>query len=122
MIRGIPSPPSKPILERLSVLASVLMIGAHPDDEDPVVLAFLSRNRGARGAFNLTADEPLTSAELAQVGGIRLIRVAPPVLRAARTALAGLNRFVDTGLDAASPWPKSHRDLRNTGNSAAPLP
>jgi outer membrane protein assembly factor BamB len=29
---------------------------------------------------------------------------------------------VDTGLDTTSPWPKSHRDLRNTGNSAAPLP
>ncbi len=29
---------------------------------------------------------------------------------------------VDTGLDASSPWPKSHHDLRNTGNASAPLP
>lgn len=29
---------------------------------------------------------------------------------------------VDAGLDTASPWPKSHHDLRNTGNAAAPLP
>jgi len=29
---------------------------------------------------------------------------------------------VDTGLDASSPWPKSHHDVRNTGNAAAPLP
>ena len=29
---------------------------------------------------------------------------------------------VDSGLDAASPWPKSHHDIRNTGNAAAPLP
>jgi hypothetical protein len=29
---------------------------------------------------------------------------------------------VDSGLDTTSPWPKSHHDLRNTGNAAAPLP
>jgi outer membrane protein assembly factor BamB len=28
---------------------------------------------------------------------------------------------VDTGLDASSPWPKSHHDLRNTGNADAPV-
>ena len=27
---------------------------------------------------------------------------------------------VDTGLDPASPWPKAHRDLRNTSNADAP--
>jgi hypothetical protein len=29
---------------------------------------------------------------------------------------------VDKGLDPASPWPKSHHDIRNTGNADAPLP
>jgi outer membrane protein assembly factor BamB len=29
---------------------------------------------------------------------------------------------VDSGLDPTSPWPKSHHDIRNTGNAAAPLP
>jgi outer membrane protein assembly factor BamB len=29
---------------------------------------------------------------------------------------------VDSGLDPASPWPKSHHDVRNTGDAAAPLP
>jgi outer membrane protein assembly factor BamB len=28
----------------------------------------------------------------------------------------------DTGLDTLSPWPKSHHDIRNTGNASAPLP
>jgi outer membrane protein assembly factor BamB len=29
---------------------------------------------------------------------------------------------VDNGLDTTSPWPKSHHDIRNTGNAEAPLP
>ncbi|MFL5263227.1 MAG: hypothetical protein ACJ79L_12570, partial [Anaeromyxobacteraceae bacterium] len=29
---------------------------------------------------------------------------------------------VDKGLDPSSPWPKSHHDIRNTGNADAPLP
>jgi outer membrane protein assembly factor BamB len=28
----------------------------------------------------------------------------------------------DTGLDTLSPWPKSHHDVRNTGDASAPLP
>ncbi len=28
----------------------------------------------------------------------------------------------DTGLDTLSPWPKSHHDIRNTGDASAPLP
>jgi outer membrane protein assembly factor BamB len=30
--------------------------------------------------------------------------------------------IVDTGLDTLSPWPKSHHDVRNTGDASAPLP
>ncbi len=30
--------------------------------------------------------------------------------------------LVDGALDATAPWPKSHHDVRNTGNAASPLP
>ncbi len=38
-------------LERLNVLGSVLMIGAHPDDENTGLLAYISRGRKARAAY-----------------------------------------------------------------------
>ncbi|MBZ5496359.1 MAG: PIG-L family deacetylase [Acidobacteriia bacterium] len=38
-------------LERLNVLGSVLMIGAHPDDENTGMLAYLARGRHARAAY-----------------------------------------------------------------------
>ena len=38
-------------LERLTVLGSVLMIGAHPDDENNGLLAYLARGRKARTAY-----------------------------------------------------------------------
>ena len=41
----------QPALERLRVLASVLMIGAHPDDENTALLAYFARGRKARAAY-----------------------------------------------------------------------
>jgi LmbE family N-acetylglucosaminyl deacetylase len=38
-------------LRRLSVAASVLYVGAHPDDENTALLAYLARGRGARTAY-----------------------------------------------------------------------
>lgn len=38
-------------LERLCVLGNVLMIGAHPDDENTGLLAYLARGRKARAAY-----------------------------------------------------------------------
>jgi len=38
-------------LERLNVLGSVLMIGAHPDDENTGLLAYLARGRKVRAAY-----------------------------------------------------------------------
>ncbi len=38
-------------LERLNVLGSILMIGAHPDDENTGLLAYLARGRHARAAY-----------------------------------------------------------------------
>jgi LmbE family N-acetylglucosaminyl deacetylase len=39
------------ILKRLNTSASVLMIGAHPDDEDTALLAYLARGESARTAY-----------------------------------------------------------------------
>src|SRR5271167_141280 len=45
-------------LKRLSTTASVLMIVAHPDDEDGSLLTFLSRGKGARATlFTLNRGE-----------------------------------------------------------------
>lgn len=45
-------------LEQLNVLGSVLMIGAHPDDENTALLAYLARGRKARTAYlSLTRGE-----------------------------------------------------------------
>jgi LmbE family N-acetylglucosaminyl deacetylase len=45
-------------LARLNVLGSVLMIGAHPDDENTPVLVYLTLGRGARvGYLSLTRGE-----------------------------------------------------------------
>src|SRR5215203_1350864 len=38
-------------LKRLSTTASALMIGAHPDDEDTALLAYLARGENARTAY-----------------------------------------------------------------------
>jgi len=38
-------------LERLTVLGSVLTMGAHPDDENAALLAYLARGRKARAAY-----------------------------------------------------------------------
>jgi len=38
-------------LERLAVLGSVLVIGAHPDDENTALLAYLARGRRVRAAY-----------------------------------------------------------------------
>src|SRR5688572_25478457 len=38
-------------LKRLNTTASALMIGAHPDDEDTALLAYLARGENARTAY-----------------------------------------------------------------------
>src|SRR5580698_8668349 len=45
-------------LDKLNVLGSVLMIGAHPDDENTAVIAYLARGRKIRtGYLSLTRGE-----------------------------------------------------------------
>lgn len=49
-------------------------------DEDVAEAVVLALKADVRGPFNLVADEPLTSRELAALGGLRLLRL-PPGLR-----------------------------------------
>ncbi len=42
---------TKLALEKLNVLGSVLLMGAHPDDENAALLAYLARGRKARAAY-----------------------------------------------------------------------
>ena len=49
-------------LKRLGTTASVLMIVAHPDDEDGALLTYLSRGIGARATL-LTAQQTLRTDE-----------------------------------------------------------
>ena len=45
-------------LDRLNVVGSVLMIAAHPDDENTALLAYLARGRKLRtGYLSLTRGE-----------------------------------------------------------------
>ena len=46
------------VLRRLQTTGSVLMVGAHPDDEDSALLAYLARGENARTAYlSLTRGE-----------------------------------------------------------------
>jgi LmbE family N-acetylglucosaminyl deacetylase len=62
------------LLKRLNTTASVMMIGAHPDDEDSALLAYLARGESARTAYlSLTRGEGgqnLIGPELGEALGI----------------------------------------------------
>jgi LmbE family N-acetylglucosaminyl deacetylase len=61
-------------LKRLNTTASVLMIGAHPDDEDTALLAYLARGQNARTAYlSLTrgdGGQNLIGPELGEALGV----------------------------------------------------
>src|SRR5688500_1109660 len=53
-----------PLVAGLGTSARVLVVGAHPEDDEPALLAYLARGRGARAAYlSLTRGE----------GGVNLI-------------------------------------------------
>ncbi len=62
------------LLKRLNTTASVLMIGAHPDDEDTALLAYLARGESARTAYlSLTrgdGGQNLIGPELGEALGV----------------------------------------------------
>jgi len=80
-------------LNRLDVVASVLHTGAHPDDENSALLAWLSRGQGARTAY-LSATrgdggQNLLGTELFEALGV----IRTEELLAARRADRGLQFF-----------------------------
>src|SRR5689334_10211747 len=47
-----------PLVAGLGTSARVLVVGAHPDDDEPALIAWLARGRGARTAYlSLTRGE-----------------------------------------------------------------
>lgn len=62
------------LLNRLNTSASVLMIGAHPDDEDTALLAYLARGENARTAYlSLTrgdGGQNIIGSELGEALGV----------------------------------------------------
>lgn len=62
------------LLKRLNTSASVLMIGAHPDDEDTALLSYLARGENARTAYlSLTrgdGGQNIIGPELGEVLGV----------------------------------------------------
>jgi nucleoside-diphosphate-sugar epimerase len=58
-------------------------------DEDVADAFLLALKSGARGAFNLSADEPLPAEELAREGGLRVLRMRGP-MRAVDRAMTAL--------------------------------
>lgn len=59
-------------------------------DEDAADAFLLALRSGAKGAFNLAADQPLPPSELAKEGGLRLLRLPRGPLRAVDRALVAL--------------------------------
>jgi LmbE family N-acetylglucosaminyl deacetylase len=62
-------------LKRLNTTASVMMIGAHPDDEDSALLAYLARGENARTAYlSLTRGD---GGQTSLAGIVRIARCHP---------------------------------------------
>jgi len=91
-------PQLKLALQRLQVLGSVLMIGAHPDDENTALLAYLARGRHLRAAYlSLTRGEGgqnLIGAEQGELLGL----VRTQELLAARR-IDGAEQFFTRAVD-----------------------
>ena len=85
-------------LEKLNTTASVLMIGAHPDDEDTSLLAYLARGENARTAYlSLTrgdGGQNIIGTELGEALGV----VRTEELLQART-LDGAEQFFTRAYD-----------------------
>lgn len=103
-------------------LGAAMLRGWFPDggsmpvvwDEDVADAFLLALKSGARGAFNLAAEEPLPSRELALAAGLRRLRVPRGVLRAVEKVMTGL-RFLppaDPGWLAAADFPLVYSPAR----------
>lgn len=96
-------------------LGAAMRAGYFPDggsmplvwDEDVADAFLLALESGARGAFNLAAEEPLSSRELARAGGLRYLRLPRAPLRLLEKLVAGLRLLppADPGWLAAADFP-----------------
>jgi nucleoside-diphosphate-sugar epimerase/putative sterol carrier protein len=111
-------------------LGSALRRGVIPDggagamplvwDEDVADGFLLALKQGARGAFNLSANEPLPARELAQAAGMRVLKLPLGALRKLEKALAVLRLLppFDPGWLEATDFPlvySSERARRELG-------
>jgi UDP-glucose 4-epimerase len=79
-------------------LGALLRRGLIPDagalpvvwDEDVADAFILALRTGARGAYNLAADDPLPARELARASGLRTLRVPLGAMRAAEKVMTSL--------------------------------
>ncbi|HEY6910780.1 MAG TPA: NAD-dependent epimerase/dehydratase family protein [Myxococcales bacterium] len=76
-------------------------------DEDVADAFLLALKSGARGAFNLAADEPLPSRELAKGAGLRVARIPRRLVAAVEKVIAALRILppADPGWSSAGSYP-----------------
>ncbi len=88
-------------------------------DEDVADAFLLALKSGARGAYNLAADDPLPTAALAREGGMRVLRLPRSTARAVDRAVTALRLvppsdpgwFAASGLTLVYPSGKARREL-----------
>src|ERR1043165_7172428 len=86
-------------LRRLAVAGSVLYVGAHPDDENTALLAYLARGRGARTAYlSLTRGDGGQNALGSEKGGAPRGAARTQELLAARR-IDGAEQFFTRAID-----------------------
>ena len=85
-------------LRRLAVAGSVLYVGAHPDDENTALLAYLARGRGARTAYlSLTRGDGGQNALGSEKGALLGVVRTQELLAARR--IDGAEQFFTRAID-----------------------
>src|ERR687884_2214183 len=85
-------------LRRLGVVGSVLYVGAHPDDENTALLAYLARGRGARTAYlSLTRGDGGQNALGSEKGALLGVVRTQELLAARR--IDGAEQFFTRAID-----------------------
>ncbi|HET9753168.1 MAG TPA: NAD-dependent epimerase/dehydratase family protein [Myxococcales bacterium] len=95
-------------------LGALMRRGLLPDaalpvvwDEDVADAVMLALQSGARGAFNLAADDPLPARELARAAGLRAVRLPRRLLAAVEKVVTALRILppADPGWSSAGSYP-----------------
>jgi UDP-glucose 4-epimerase len=95
-------------------LGALMRRGLLPDaalpvvwDEDVADAVVLALESGARGAFNLAADDPLPARDLARAAGLRVVRIPRRLLAALERVVTALRILppADPGWSSAGSYP-----------------